>query len=353
MKSMNTKNYIIIIIALLLLALLTTISDTFANAPSQSELERVENLEGKWKFSIGEQSEWLEFGFNDDNWENIYVPEPWEEQGFHGYNGYGTYRKDFNLNKNFEGMMLYLGLGYIDDVDAVYVNGFKIGSSGSFPPRFETAYNARRVYYMPEDVLNFNGKNVIAVVVYDAQQHGGIVGGDVGIYTTRFGMKLDVSLQGRWRFHTRDNMDWAASDFDDSSWDEIFVPGKWEDQQYRDYDGYAWYRTKVKYTKELGPYLVLLLGKIDDIDQVFVNGKLIGGTGNLVAGESWHVDTGWEHREFRGYYIPAGLLKQNQENVIAVRVYDSGGIGGIYEGPVGLITQDHYIDFWRKKKNSQ
>jgi sialate O-acetylesterase len=148
-------------------------------------------------------------------------------------------------------------------------------------------------------------------------------------------------------------MDWAASDFDDSNWDEIFVPGKWEDQQYRDYDGYAWYRTKVKYTKDLGPYLVLLLGRIDDIDQAFVNGQLIGGTGNLVPGESWHVDTGWEHREFRGYYIPAGLLKQNQENVIAVRVYDSGGIGGIYEGPVGLITQDHYIDFWRKKKNSR
>jgi hypothetical protein len=352
MKSMNTKNHIIIILILLFLALLTTLSDTFGY-PNQSELKRIENLEGKWKFSIGERKEWIAYNFNDEDWENIYVPESWEEQGFHGYNGFATYRKSFYLASQQQGLMLYLGLGYIDDVDEVYVNGFKIGSTGSFPPRYETAYNAHRMYYMPEDFLNFNGKNIIAVVVYDSQQHGGIVGGDVGIYTSKYGMKVDVSLQGRWKFHTRDNMDWAREDYDDSSWDEIFVPGKWEDQQYRNYDGYAWYRTTVNYSEDLGEYIVLLLGKIDDIDQVFVNGQLVGSTGNLVAGESWHVNTGWEHREFRGYYIPKGLLKRNQENLIAVRVYDSGGIGGIYEGPVGLITQDNYINFWRQKKNSQ
>jgi sialate O-acetylesterase len=267
MKSMNTKNHFIIIVILLILALLTTLSDTFGN-PNQGELKRIENLEGKWKFSIGEREEWIEYNFNDDQWENIYVPEPWEEQGFHGYNGFATYRKQFYLDARQKGLMLYLGLGYIDDVDEVYVNGFKIGSTGSFPPGYETAYNAHRMYYMPEDILNFNGKNVIAVVVYDAQQHGGIVSGDVGIYTSRYGMKVDVSLQGRWKFHTDDNMDWARKDYNDSGWNEIFVPGKWEDQQYRDYDGYAWYRTNITYSKDLGDYIVLLLGKIDDIDQV-------------------------------------------------------------------------------------
>jgi sialate O-acetylesterase len=352
MKSMNTKSYIIIIITLLILALLASFSDTFAY-PNQGELQRVTNLEGRWKFSIGEREEWLDYNFNDNDWEEVYVPEPWEEQGFHGYNGYGTYRKQFSLDKSQEGLMLYLGLGFIDDVDEVFVNGHKIGSSGSFPPRYETAYNANRVYYMPEEILHYNGKNVVVVVVYDAQQRGGIVDGDIGIYTTKFGMKVDISLQGTWQFHTRDNMDWAQKDYDDAGWDKVFVPGKWEDQQYRDYDGYAWYRRTFKYSAGLGDYFVLLLGKIDDIDQVFINGHLIGGTGNLVSGESWHVDTGSEFNAFRGYYVPKGLIKPNQENVIAVRVYDSGGGGGIYEGPVGLITQDHYIDFWRKKKDSQ
>jgi len=352
MKTMNTKSYYTIIIILIILALLSSIPDIFAY-PNQGELVRMKNLEGTWKFSIGERPEWLETNFNDDSWDDIHVPEPWEEEGYYGYNGFGTYRKSFNLSNSDEGLMLYLGLGYIDDVDEVFVNGQKIGSTGSFPPRYETAYNAHRMYFMPNDILNYNGKNIIVVVVYDSQQHGGIVGGDIGIYTTKFGMKMDISLQGTWRFHTRDNMEWANANFDDRDWPEIFVPGKWEDQRYRDYDGYAWYRTTFKYSKDLGDHLVLLLGKIDDIDQVFINGKLIGGTGNLVSGESRHVSTGPEYSAFRGYYVPAGLIKPNQENVIAVRVYDSGGEGGIYEGPVGIISQDKYIDFWRKRKNSQ
>ena len=46
------------------------------------------------------------------------------------------------------------------------------------------------------------------------------------------------------------------------------------------------------------------------------------------------------------------LLKKNQKNVIAVRVLDTGGDGGIYDGPVGIITQTKYIEYWRKIKRS-
>lgn len=353
MKSIhNIKQNIRKSVLLSIVVLAVTITSINAY-PSQGELTSIIDLEGKWKFSIGERSEWLNYNYDDDDWETMHVPESWEDQGFHGYNGYATYRKAFTLGERHEGLMLYLGLGYIDDVDEVFVNGHKIGSSGSFPPRYETAFNARRQYYMPNDILNFDGKNVIVVVVYDAQQQGGIVGGDVGIYTTKFGMKVDISLQGKWRFHIHDNLNWAAMDYDDSDWDELFVPGKWEDQQYRDYDGYAWYRTSFQYSKNLGDHLVMLLGKIDDLDQVFINGHLIGGTGDLSEEEDEDVRTGSEFNAFRGYYVPKGLIKPNKKNVIAVRVYDGRGVGGIYEGPIGVITQDNYIDFWRNKKKSR
>lgn len=345
----HTKQQTIIKVMLLGMALITLLPNLYAY-PYQGELTSLISLEGRWKFSIGERSEWLAYDYDDSDWEQIWVPEPWEEQGFHGYNGFATYRKSFELSERHEGLMLYLGLGYIDDVDEVFVNGKKVGGSGSFPPGYETAYNARRQYYVPEDYLNYNGRNVIVVVVYDAQQHGGIVGGDIGIYTTKYGMKMDVPLQGKWKFRLDDNMDWAEANYNDSNWDEIFVPGKWEDQQYRDYDGYAWYRITFEYSKDLGEYLVLLLGKIDDVDQVFINGTYIGGTGNMVLGESRHVRTWQEYTAFRGYYVPKGLIKRNKANVIAVRVFDGRGVGGIYEGPVGLITQDNYIEFWNNKK---
>ena len=97
----------------------------------------------------------------------------------------------------------------------------------------------------------------------------------------------------------------------------------------------------------------MVLGKIDDADQLYINGILIGSTGNFPSRTGIRFNVDQEYDAFRGYYIPAGVLKNNQKNVIAVRVYDKGGAGGIYEGPVGLVTQSQYIDFWRSMKNNR
>jgi sialate O-acetylesterase len=51
-----------------------------------------------------------------------------------------------------------------------------------------------------------------------------------------------VSLSGSWRFSIGDDSKWSNPSYDDSGWDRITVPGKWEDQGYNDYNGYAWYR---------------------------------------------------------------------------------------------------------------
>ena len=96
--------------------------------------------------------------------------------------------------------------------------------------------------------------------------------------------------------------------------------------------------------------MVILMGKIDDIDQVFINGTFVGSTGEFPLNSRSEANVGQEYDAFRGYYIPDGLLKKNQKNVIAVRVLDTGGDGGIYEGPVGIITQTKYIEYWRKIK---
>ncbi|NJK86113.1 MAG: hypothetical protein HC906_09240 [Bacteroidales bacterium] len=132
--------------------------------------------------------------------------------------------------------------------------------------------------------------------------------------------------------------------------EKLIVPGSWEDQGYRNYDGYAWYRKTFQYNGNEDEKMVLMMGKIDDIDQVYINGILIGSTGNFsprpqVTGQEWGAQ--------RGYFIPEGVLKINQNNVIAVRIYDSSGNGGIYEGPVGILSQAKYIDYWRKIKTVQ
>jgi beta-galactosidase/beta-glucuronidase len=319
----------------------------------QGNLSLLQSLKGTWSFSIGINEEWISPKYNDSDWETIKVPSAWEDQGFNGYNGYAFYRKKITIPSTHKGRMLYLYMGYIDDVDAVYLNGHKIGSTGGFPPNYNTAYNAERIYYLPEQYINFDGSNLIAVKVYDSYQAGGIVSGEIGLYGGKTSVNFDVNLQSTWKFRPGDDLRRKESDFDDSLWDEIFVPAKWEDQGYRDYDGYAWYRKSFIYQGNNDiEKMVILLGKIDDIDQVYINGTLVGSTGDFPSKPNVKVYTSQEYNAFRGYFIPAGLLKKGQKNIIAVRVLDTGGAGGIYEGPVGIITQTKYIEYWRKLKKS-
>ncbi len=320
----------------------------------QGDLSLIQSLKGGWSFSIGINNDWISPKFNDSGWETIKVPSPWEDQGFNGYNGYAFYRKKISISSSLKGRMLYLNMGYIDDVDEVYLNGRKIGSSGGFPPHFVTAYNAERIYYIPEEYINFDGMNVIAVKVYDSYEAGGIVGGEIGIYGGKASVSFDVNLQSLWKFRPGDDMRRKDIDFDDSLWDEILVPARWEDQGYRDYDGYAWYRKTFTYNSNTADdRMVILMGKIDDIDQVYINGTLVGSTGTFPTKSNPDVFPSAEYNAFRGYYLPAGFLKKGQKYVIAVRVLDTGGTGGIYEGPVGIISQTKYIDYWRNNKTNR
>ena len=98
--------------------------------------------------------------------------------------------------------------------------------------------------------------------------------------------------------------------------------------------------------------MILLLGKVDDIDQTFINGSLVGETGDWNFNRiprSFNQNNEWEI--FRAYFIPEEILKAGEENVISVRVYDGMVDGGIYDGPIGLITQEEYTAYWKNRKH--
>lgn len=319
------------------------------NAYNQ-ELTKVTDLQGEWRFSIGDNSEWSSKDLNDQEWDKIRVPDSWENQGFHGYNGYAWYRTYFWIDDNVSTMPLYLSLGYIDDVDEVYVNGNLIGKTGSFPNNYTTAYDAKRIYRIPKNTLTANGKNSIAVRIYDEGGEGGIIHGDIAIMIDFEAIPVDYDLQGTWKFKTGDckivkNAEWNFSD-----WGEIIVPGIWENQGYKSYDGIASYAIEFNLSNKFdGKRMVLVLGKIDDLDQVYLNGKLIGQSGNFDK-NTLH-DNSDSQQQLRGYYLPIEALNNNGKNIIIVKVLDTGGLGGLYKGSVGLITQTHYINYWRARRN--
>lgn len=308
---------------------------------------KLASLYGTWKFSIGDNKEWAGAGFNDSDWEQIKVPSTWEDQGFNGYDGFAWYRRKFSIPEEYKDEQLYLNLGYIDDCDEVYINGTRIGFTGSMPPRYSTAYNAKRFYFLPKEVLHFNKPNTIAVRVYDSKLGGGIVNGDVSLVMEKNPFPLIMNLQGEWSFILHDNMGYKNIDPDKSNWKHITVPRLWEDQGYQDYDGYAWYCKKFmvngNFTNER---LVLVLGKIDDFEEVYLNGEYIGPLKKINEAR----EGGTKYNQFRAYYISGKSLKPNQANIITVRVLDTGGGGGIYEGPVGIAKQSEYVQYWRNKR---
>jgi beta-galactosidase/beta-glucuronidase len=314
-----------------------------STAMAQDKWDRVLNLKGMWKFSIGDKALWGEKYFNDNKWEDILVPSKWEDEGFNGYNGYAWYRKTFSGTElvSVKDAGLHLLLGHIDDVDEVYFNGTKIGGSGSFPPRFHTAYNAFRSYFIPKELIDLNGRNVIAVRVYDSEIEGGIVSGDVGIYTNRGDRGLTINLRGVWDFklgRERYNSvsESSLTSLTKDGWTDIIVPSIWEKQGFDDYDGSAWYKKTFTIPKEMvGDDVVLLLGKIDDSDKVFLNGKLIGSTEQ-------------RHDKLRMYHIQSSQFKPG-ENTLIVFVDDTGGAGGMWEGPVGLMKQSEFTRYIRWK----
>jgi cephalosporin-C deacetylase len=145
-------------------------------------------------------------------------------------------------------------------------------------------------------------------------------------------------LSRGWVCQIGDDERWADPDFDDSAWQPIEVGRPWEEAGLGDYDGFAWYRLHfripdaLKDKDDFQTYrtLKVRLGKIDDVDRTWLNGKVIGETG-VFPEEFWGAWT-----TPRGYKAPAALLRWNEDNVLAIRVYDHGGPGGMYEGPYSI-----------------
>lgn len=146
-----------------------------------------------------------------------------------------------------------------------------------------------------------------------------------------FGIASTQNLMtSNWKFQKGDEVTYSKGNYDASNWMNI-EPGKiWEQQGMDGYDGFAWYRLEVivpkklkKEAKEKGG-LLLYLGKVDDADETFWNGKLIGATGEMPPNYQG------AYANPRKYKIPFEDINFGEAHLLAVRVYDHGGGGGIY-----------------------
>ncbi|WP_227356618.1 beta galactosidase jelly roll domain-containing protein [Haladaptatus salinisoli] len=144
-----------------------------------------------------------------------------------------------------------------------------------------------------------------------------------------------ISLAGEWLFHRSDDFSWKAPSLDDSEWETVTLPANWEDHSdYTENPVYGWFRKHFTVPAEWeGHALKIPVGKIDDADETFLNGAKIGQTGTFPENG---YETAWS--QARRYTVQPENVNFGGENVLAIRVYDGGGGGGIYGGPLGPIT---------------
>ena len=127
--------------------------------------------------------------------------------------------------------------------------------------------------------------------------------------------------------------------FSTDKWKSMKLPTTWEETGL-EYDGVVWFSKDVKVPKSWkGKDLVLTLGKINDYDITWFNGKRVG--------------RGIDVADFRVYKIPGSLVNTG-ENKITVQVLDIGNHGGLY-GPANkmkLSSKDKSISLvgnWKYK----
>lgn len=330
------KNRVVLLrVSFFVLLILTSVGNVFAK-----DLRSLVNLKGYWKFSIGDDPTWANPAYNDTNWEKVFVPQSWEENGFHNYNGYAWYRKIFLITVPQKTQFVYLNIGYIDDADEVYINGKLVGSSGRMGPKAQTAYNIPRMYPIPREILNEGKENLIAVRVFDDYHDGGIVGGDINISFDSDQFKMSVDLTGYWNFETSRSVDENNRKVITYKERKIFVPGFWEARGYNQLDGRAIYSKRFNYPDYLDTKnQVLFAGIIDDIDEVYLNGEKIGSVHDLRKKNKVYSLTS-DNFILRAYTIPDNLLNKGGENFIEIIVRDHTGPGGIYDGPIGIVDME-------------
>ncbi|MGD0591870.1 MAG: glycoside hydrolase family 2 TIM barrel-domain containing protein [Bacteroidota bacterium] len=134
-------------------------------------------------------------------------------------------------------------------------------------------------------------------------------------------------VRGEWKFNKGDDTLWKSPGFKDSAWQTVKLPAPWEEHSnYTEDNVYGWFRRELTIPADSqGKDILINVGKIDDADETFFNGVKVGGLGHFPPEyvSAWDIS--------RHYKVPREIIHYGGKNIIAVRVFDGVGQGGIYD----------------------
>jgi hypothetical protein len=160
-----------VLLTAIALAVLPAVCSVAATVPLPITLgQSVVNLNGPWKFHIGDAANWADPNFDDSTWESVdltpppgahdddvgltgYVPG-WGARGHRGYSGYAWYRLRVAVAAPAEEALALSGPPAVDNAYQVFVNGQLRGSSGRFSGQTPTVFSIQpRVFAIPRSLM--------------------------------------------------------------------------------------------------------------------------------------------------------------------------------------------------------
>ena len=275
--------------------------------PREISASELSVVAGEWRFQKGDDTAWKAPGFDDSQWPSVTLPDNWERHSaYTNDNVYGWFRRHIEIPADCKGKDFDLLLGCIDDVDEAWLNGERIGGTGSFPPDFQIAWDVQRSYRVPASLVRGDGSDVLAVRVFDR-------GGNGGIYEA--GVKL-----------------FRAGPFDTAQTEGGASTG-------HVVGGTGWYRKHFTLTPaEHGKRVAVRFDGVYMNADFWINGKPLG-----------NHPYGYTSFEFD---LTPHLKPTGQENVIAVRVRNEGkntrwySGSGIYRHTWLTVTDPIHVPTW-------
>lgn len=155
-------------------------------------------------------------------------------------------------------------------------------------------------------------------------------------------------INTEWKFHAGDGVDsgWYRIAYEDNHWKQVLSTQTLAAQHVHPENGFGWYRKQVVFSKAMQTAIrksggvVLDLGKFAACEEVYVNGNLVGKTGDFPPDFAGYFD----HE--RRYYVAADDLNSKGENLIAIKFHDGWSTaGGFLNGskiqilPAGILDQ--------------
>lgn len=170
------------------------------------------------------------FGFAQDaDWKLLDIPAAWRKVptgDLAPKDGYSWYRCLVKIPADWKGAEVSLHVEAIDDARASYVNGKKVGATGTFPPRFRSGLGENGRFKVDSAFLKAGEDNIVAIRVFqnDPRPNFSVAPPVLLNETSNHGIRLE----GKWQYRPGDKESWSTATANDFGIAELSEAGELE-----------------------------------------------------------------------------------------------------------------------------